>query len=75
MAGLMIEHLKANQPEMRIEPKDVLCVKIAALCHDIGHGPFSHLFEELVNDIHLSKNPNMDKNAKPFFRVRFLSFS
>uniref|UniRef100_A0A914YAA2 HD domain-containing protein n=1 Tax=Panagrolaimus superbus TaxID=310955 RepID=A0A914YAA2_9BILA len=32
---------------------DIIAVTLAALCHDLGHGPFSHMYEEVFAvDVH-----------------------
>ena len=36
LAGKLVEKIHAKQPELEITPRDILCVKIAGLCHDLG---------------------------------------
>ena len=36
LAGEFLETLKENQPDLNITERDILCVQIAGLCHDLG---------------------------------------
>mmetsp|Transcript_21471 Transcript_21471/g.48781 ORF Transcript_21471/g.48781 Transcript_21471/m.48781 type:complete len:419 (+) Transcript_21471:228-1484(+) len=45
LADQTCRNLQHNQPLLNITTKDRICIKIAGLCHDLGHGPFSHIYD------------------------------
>ena len=47
LAQTLAIHLKESQPSLGITQRDVQCVTIAGLCHDLGHGPWSHVWDSM----------------------------
>ncbi|XP_019859175.1 PREDICTED: deoxynucleoside triphosphate triphosphohydrolase SAMHD1-like [Amphimedon queenslandica] len=64
IASQLVDALNKNQQNI-ITPNEKKCIQIAALCHDLGHGPYSHLYDFAVKR-HLEKeNPEkLKKNER-----------
>lgn len=52
LANKFMEHINSVQPELGIEPKHSQAVVLAGLCHDLGHGPWSHTFCSFLSSHH-----------------------
>lgn len=45
LAGKLAKAIRESQPHLGISNADITCLQIAGLCHDLGHGPYSHVFD------------------------------
>mmetsp|Transcript_38426 Transcript_38426/g.44743 ORF Transcript_38426/g.44743 Transcript_38426/m.44743 type:complete len:462 (+) Transcript_38426:59-1444(+) len=57
MARSFLTIIQTKQPDLGLSPRNVENVMLAGLLHDLGHGPFSHLFEDVISNNAVSKTP------------------
>ena len=46
----LLVSISQKQPYLGITELDILCCEIAGLCHDLGHGCFSHFYEHFLSN-------------------------
>ncbi|KAL7839233.1 hypothetical protein SRHO_G00258910 [Serrasalmus rhombeus] len=69
LAGQLLKSLRAHQ-DLDITEQEELCVQIAGLCHDLGHGPFSHAFEVFMKEVKPNLNwKHEDQSVKMFKEI------
>ena len=61
--------LRGKSP--RITEREIMCLEIAALCHDLGHGPYSHSFDHVLRDIEF-KSHTKHHEVRSQILVKFL---
>lgn len=81
LAGRMVDKIMINYPDkeyfipefeekIKLTPLIAECIKIGALCHDIGHGPFSHIFDDYL--LKGSTHENKDHEIRSCLIVEML---
>lgn len=56
LAGLLAQSLPVN-----LQEDEVQTCRMAGLCHDVGHGPFSHVFEQILEKYYHQTHEGLTK--------------
>ena len=72
-AGRVVRRIQERFPPLKVTNKDKLCVEIAALVHDLGHGPFSHQFEHVLHDYGKELQQRANATAEDIRKAECLS--
>ena len=72
LAKELIYHLKNTTNGLLISEEDILCLEIAGLCHDLGHGPYSHLFEDYFIKKNIDKIINRTHEIRSVNLLRYI---
>ena len=71
IAGRMLEHIKNNIKDSEISDEKLQTYRLAALLHDVGHYPFSHILEESIKDYYSDsylENGDSEDEATPYLK-------
>jgi len=68
LAGEYYKFLTQNSPDVMFDPLDHLCVQVAGLIHDLGHGPYSHLWEQFVAEANPGSGWTHEKASLDMFK-------
>lgn len=64
LAHELIKGLRHRQPELGVTDREAVCVLLAALCHDLGHPCYSHMFEVFLHTIGRERRRKAEADAR-----------
>lgn len=71
LAGRVIKVLSKKHPQLGLVERDLEIAEVAGLFHDVGHGPFSHTFDYVLEGV-VKVTPSLREVAEHEDRALFL---